>query len=255
MFINNEKQEKSIAEKVIGKIKSGNIKMESRAHFVLKAVLAGLIFLILFLFLSYLSSFIVFSVRASGMMFLPKFGSPGIAIFFRSLPWLLFLTIAVLIILTETFAKKFTFVWRRPIIYSLAAIVIIVVAVGFLIDKTPFHSKLFLSAREGKLLTIGPLYRDFGIPKTRDFHYGIVSEIIENGFKMETFKKETLTIIFDSKTRFFPDKEIKKDDAAVVLGKRKNNTVSAFEIRRVEKDFDIFPGPRDRMMRPPFPGE
>ncbi|MCK4781741.1 hypothetical protein KAS79_02315 [Candidatus Parcubacteria bacterium] len=233
--MNNQQEKNFIAEKVLDKIKSGEVKMKSRAYFVLRAVLLILGILVLTFFLIYFISFIIFSLRASGALFLPKFGFSGMKILFNALPWLLILIAATLIISLEIFAKRFTFVYRRPIIYSLLVIIIIVAAGSFLIDKTGFHPNLFRKAQERRLPAIGIIYRDFGAPRIGNAHHGVIFEVIKSGFKIETPCGEELTIIISSKTHFPLKADIKKGDVVVVLGKRSDGAVQAIDIRKVNK--------------------
>ena len=239
--MDNIEQKNSISDKIIDKIKSGDIKMKPRISFILKMALMGLGAFFLFLFIIYLVSFIIFSLRTSGVLFLPRFGFHGIGILFGSLPWVLVLIVAILIVALEIFSKRFTSVYRRPIICSLLAIIVLALAIGFLIERTPFHSNLFLSARDRHLPVMGPFYRNFGAPPIHNVHRGIVSEIIDNGFKIETPREETLTIIIAPETRILSDETIKQGDEVVIFGERSDGTVNAFEIRQIEKDFNLFP--------------
>lgn len=237
--MNQEEQKKSITEEVLNKIKSGDIKMVSKIWFIFRTVLLVLGILILTLFIIYLVSFTLFSLRFTGVWFLPRFGFPGMRIFFGLLPWPLIFITAILIILLEVFAKKFSFVYRRPLVYSLLVLIVIALSMGFLIERTPFHRNLFQRAQEGNLPAIGPVYRQ-GFPPIENVHHGIVSEIINDGFIMETPKGEKLTVIINPETRLQPETGIKENDEVVVLGKKDNDTIQAVDIRKVERDFNLF---------------
>lgn len=249
--MNNQQEKKSITNEVLDKIKTGEVKMKSKAYFFLRVGLLMLSALVLSFFVICLISFIIFSLRSSGALFLPSFGYLGIRILFKSLPWFLILTAAALIILLEIFTKRFTFVYRRPIIYSLLAIIIIVILGGLIIDKTSFHSGFFLLSREGRLPLVGPIYRDFGAPKFNNVHYGIVSELIDNGFVIETPRGEKITIIVNSKTRLPIGTDVQKGDIVVVLGERNGDMVEATDIHKTEKNINLFPPDRIRN-RPPL---
>lgn len=246
---NNQKQ-KPIKETVFEKIKSGQVKMRPRLYFVSKTVLVVFGALAAGIFILFLISFILFALRASGLWFLPGFGLRGFRIFFISLPWLLILISGILIVVLEILVKRFAFVWRKPILYSLLAIILVVFLGSFLIDRTPFHSGLFLRAREGRLPLAGPIYRGFGMPESHGVHAGVVLEIIENGFRLKKPDNQLLTIVVTPDTQFSSEKEIKQGDTVVVMGERDDNTVRAFGIRKVENRFNIFerrmplPGPR-----------
>jgi len=60
-------------------------------------------------------------------------------------------------------------------------------------------------------------------------------------FHLETPKGEILTVVA---TSTIPSRLgspiIKKDDRVIVLGKRKNETIQAFGVRKVDKQFEIF---------------
>jgi hypothetical protein len=249
--MNNIEQKNSISDKIIDKIKSGDIKMKSRTSFVLKMALLGLGVFFLFFFIIYLISFIIFSLRTNGVLFLPRFGFHGIGIFFGSLPWVLFLIVAILIVALEIFSKRFTSVYRRPIIYSLLIIIILAFGIGFLIERTSFHSNLFLSARDRHLPVMGPFYRNFGAPPIHNVNRGVVSEITDNGFKIETSCGETLIITITPQTRLYTEEKIEVGDEIVILGERNDETVQSFEIHEIEKDFNLFPPDRITRNRPP----
>ena len=68
--INNQSKKSSIVNKVLGRIKRGEVKMKPKAYFILKTVLALLAIVVVALFALYLISFIHFSLRASGTWYL-----------------------------------------------------------------------------------------------------------------------------------------------------------------------------------------
>jgi len=233
-------QQNSINNKVINKIKSGNIKMKPKIYFVLRTALLMLSILVLVLFIVCLISFIAFSLRSSGVWLSPAFGFPCIKMLFGSLPWVLILITVVLIVLLEIFAKKFTFVYRKPILYSLLIIILVVFLGGFLIDKTPFHSNLFWKAQEGHLPGFGSFYRDFGNPKFKNIHQGVVSEVINNGFLIENHRERIISVMITPETRL-PSEKIEEGDVIVVFGERDNGQIEALNIRKTKRDFNFFP--------------
>ena len=246
MNINNQEQ-KSIKERILEKIKSGEVKMRPKIYFVLKAILiVGGIFLVAG-FIIFLISFIHFHLRASGLWYLPAFGPRGFLTAFRFLPWILvFLSLALILIL-EILAKRFSFVWRRPMLYSLLIIIFVVLIGGFIIGKTAFHPRLFFQAREGKLPLMAPIYQEFGMPKFEDVHRGVVEKLTENGFLLRKADNELLTIILSSNTQFPFGKEVKEGDSVVVMGKRDDSTILAIGVRKIDDQFRIF----ERQLPPP----
>jgi len=242
--MNNETQKNSLSDEILNKIKSGSVKMKPKLYFILQTIFLILSIFTLFLFVIYIVSFIAFSLRATGLLFLPKFGFPGIGIFLISFPWPLILLAIILIAALEILSKHFNFIYRRPLLYSLIGIIIIVIAIGFLVERTPFHSNLFRRSQTEHLPAIEPFYRDFGVPRIPDAHIGVISEIIDGNFVIKTPRDETLTIIITPETNFSPEKDIKEGDTIVVLGKRNDDTVQALEVHEIGKDSNLFPPPR-----------
>ncbi len=233
--MNEESQKKSLQKIILEKIRSGKAKMRPKWHFVLKAALivAGLI--IVTLALLYLVSFVLFVLRQTGVWFLPAFGLRGIGTFLISLPWLLVLVGIVFIILLEALVRHYSFAYRKPLLYSLLGIIIFVTVASIVVARTSFHEGLFMRARMEKLPVAGQLYRDFGMPKNKDAHIGTITEITNDGFRIETPRGETLTIIVTSETRFPSGIDFQKDDRVVVLGQRDDGTVKALGIRRIDE--------------------
>jgi len=215
--------------------------MRPKIYFILKAVLIALTTLLVAFFVLFLVSFIFFNLRASGAWFLPRFGLPVIGIFFKSLPWLLILITIILIGVLEILVKRFSFAYRRPILYSILFIIIFTFLGSFAMSRTHLHPDFFWKAQERKLPMMGRFYRDFGMPKLGDVYYGIVFDMMDSGFHLETPKGEILTVVA---TSTIPSRLgspiIKKDDRVIVLGKRKNETIQAFGVRKVDKQFEIF---------------
>ncbi len=235
---NNNSQKSLITGKVLEKIKSGRVKMRPKAHFVLKTALAALGFILIILFVLYLISFIVFTLRMSGIWFAPGFGFYGIKIFLVSLPWILISIAIILILILEILVKHFSFAYRRPILYSILGIITLALLGSFIIGQTRIHPRFFQQAQERNLPVAGKFYRDFGAGKFRNAHRGVVSEITDNGFKIETVRNETLNIIITPETRFPFGKDIKENDIVMILGERDNCAVRAFGIRKVDDNLN-----------------
>jgi hypothetical protein len=233
-------EQKSVRQSVAEKIKSGQVKMWPRSRFVLKTVLIVLGLLFIGLLILFLVSFISFSLHSSGLWFLPGFGFQGVGLFLNYLPWLLILAALILIIVLEILAKRFSFVWRRPVIYSLLAIALIVTLGSFIIDRTQLHRGLFIRAREGNLPFGGPIYRSFGMPEFRNFIVGNIAEITENGFRLEEHNDQFLNVIFGPDTQFPSGKDFKVGDVVLIIGERQDDTLTALAVRRIEDGFEMF---------------
>lgn len=254
MKISNNTKKATLTDKIIGRLKGGQVKMRPRIYFILRIVLIILITLFIALTALYLVSFIFFSLRASGVWFLPGFGWPAAGAFFSSLPWLLILVAFVLIVVLELLVKHFAFAYRRPILYSILAILVFAFLGSFIIGQTSFHPNLFWKAREGKLPMVGGFYRGLGLPKMTHVHQGIISEIIDNGFYLETPKGEILTVLVSSSTRSLEKSSFQEEDQVVILGERDDEKVKALGIRKVNDQFGQFwKGRGPHHLSPPKP--
>jgi len=242
-----EPQKKSLQNLILEKIKTGQTKMRPKWHFVLKTSLWAAGVIIGALALLYVVSFILFILRQTGVWFLPTFGLRGIMVFLTSAPWLLILLGIVFIILLEILVRHYSFGWKKPLLYSLLGIIGFVVLASFLVSKTSFHENLFMRARQGGLPYAGQFYRDFGMPRGEHAQIGVITEITDEGFKMETQRGEALTIIVGSQTSFPLGLDFQKGDRVVVMGEREDHTIKALGIRRID---DMMPG---NMMRQRIP--
>jgi len=240
--MNEQKNQKSISEEVLLKIEEGNIKMKPKIRFIIKLSLLVFGAVAVIFFALFVSSFIFFTLRMSGILFLPEFGFMGFKILFFSLPWILIFGLVALIATSELFIKHFSFVYKKPILYSVLIIVLLVFLGGFILDNTGFHTNLFKMARSGKLPMAEPFYKEYGIPKFNEMHYGIVFQIEGINFKIKNPREEELLILTSPKTKM-PGSEIKKEDALIILGKRNGNTIKADAVGKTNRDLNIFPKP------------
>lgn len=236
----NFENQNSIKERILEKIKQGKVKMRPKIYFVFKTIL--IIFgIFLFLGLSlFLLSFIHFHLRISGLWYLPRFGLGGLAIYFKSLPWLLILVFIVLILLLEVLSRKFSIVWKKPLLYSFLAIFAILIIGTFILDKTSVHPRLLFETQRGKIPPLAPLYREIGLPEFRDFHRGIVERVGEKEFLLKKVDGKELKVSFPKEIKFPLELEIKEGDSVVIMGKKEDSKIKAIKIRKVEDRFKFF---------------
>ncbi|MEA3452936.1 MAG: hypothetical protein U9Q96_01190 [Patescibacteria group bacterium] len=229
-------QKLSTSDKVLEKIKQGQVKMRPKIYFILKTLLVVLGIIISTLFALYLISFIVFALRASGAWYLSGFGFEGMKASIVLIPWVLILVALILIIVLEILVKRFSFSYRQPIFYTLLGIIIFVFLGSFAIGKTGFHTNLFQRARDGRLPVAESFYRGFGMGKFKNVHRGTVSELKENGFTIKTRRGDILIVIITEETRFLFEGDVEIDDMVIIMGEVNDNTVVAIGVRRVNDE-------------------
>jgi len=229
----NNNQQNPITQKVAQEIEKGKVKMKPRSYFIFRGILLSAGSVVVLLFIVYLVSFIIFSLRTSGLIFLPG-GFSSIGILFGALPWLLIGLAAFLVVILEAFAERFEFIHQRPLVYSLFVIIAVVLIGGFLIGNTPLHNLLLYSEQEGHLPFLGPLYHSFD---SQNVHNGIVTQIAANGFTIQTPDTQVFNVILTSPTQ---KDDIGVGDTIIIVGPVNGNNIRADEIKKVEEDHDLF---------------
>jgi len=229
--------EEEVKENVLDEIKSGHIKMRPRWHFILGAVLAILGICIIGLVLLFLGSFILFSMRQTGSFFAPSFGFRGWFVFLRTIPWILVLLALLFVIVLEVLVRKYSFTYRKPLLYSVLALVALVLLGSFLFSLAPFHRQIFDFSRrhrgEGPPF-VGEFYRGFGLTHFDDIHRGTVTDVGQNSFILQDLRDQTSTVLVSSTTELPPEGMPKKGNLVVVLGsEQKEGVIEAIGVHLI----------------------
>ena len=226
--------------KILEKIKKEKVKMKPRSYFVLRTIVFvfGLIFA--FLFAIFLASFIVFALRASGIWYFPAFGFRGLGMFLASFPWILLIFAILLIALLEVFARKFSLVYRKPLLYSVLGIIMIVILISFAVGQTSMHPQLFRSAQEGKLPIMGPMYKGGFVEPPQNACIGRVVDVNDDGFQVETVKGDSVGVIISSETYLPSDEKIEEGELIMIMGKRRDSNIEAFKIIKIKNNKEIY---------------
>ena len=231
--MNQESNNKSTVKEVLDKIKKGELKKHSKLYFIFKGFVYGLGLVSVIAFSVSLGSFIIFSLRASGALFLPRFGFLGLRIFLSSFPWLLALIVFALVLLIGWLVKKSPVVYRKPLLYSVIVILILILFGSFMFERTRFHTALFKKAQDYKLPLIGSAYRGCCLKPIKNTYIGKVTEMAENGFHLKT-KQGDFYVVFSKNTRFLFGEDIEVGDLLIVMGERQNSKILAFGVRKIE---------------------
>lgn len=241
--MNEEQGEKNIGVQVLEAIKHGRIKMRPRWHFVLRAILLLTGIALMFLFLFYLISFIFFTMQQAGNWFVPIFGPRGWFVFLRSLPLLLILLSGTFIVVLEILVRKYSFAYRKPLLYSASVVLLLVLLGGAFM--APMHRGFFRSAQENRLPMMGGFYRNFGPPeRSEEVHRGEVIGRSSDGLQMQDVFGGTSTVVIYSETRLPYGADFETGDTIVVFGRKDvAGTIRAFGIREIG-DFDLDSGLR-----------
>lgn len=174
-----------IAERILEKIRCNEITATPKTYFRLKLLALVCVALSVFIVSILLFSFIFFSLRASGQAGLIGFGASGVAVFLLLFPWKLFFVDLFLILILGYLCRSFRFGYQRPVIRSIAAITVVMILLGLILDLvTPFHHMLLHEADRNALPFFGDMYeqvrRPPPPPSGHDIYRGVISGMDAN---------------------------------------------------------------------------
>lgn len=250
-----EQNQPSLKYRVLAAARRGDITMRPRWHFVLKGTLIGVGTLLTLLTLLYIASFVVFSLRQTGAWFVPVFGSGGWFAFFRAIPWFLVLFGVLFVALLELLVRRYSFVYRKPLLYALLGMLLVSVAVG--VVAAPLHRGLFRAARRSPPPIVGSFYHDLGLQRFPDVHRGVIvggdpddstslgiardrslttggsTTISLGGFLIEDPGGMRWTVHMGPRTRLPFGAEFEPGDTVVIFGPEHGGVIEAFGAREL----------------------
>lgn len=233
----NENQ--SIEKKVMDAIQKGGVRMRPKWHFVLSSLLAFLGVLILSLALLYAFSLALFFMRDSGVFFAPSFGPRGWWDFLQGAPWLLLSLVLIFIVLLEHLVRRYSFVYKKPLLISALVILLFVALGGYVIAQTQFHRQLAMVASRGQLPPpMKFLYDDtLRMPPPREVYRGVIADIDDHSFVIVSKRPPgTTTIIIGPRTRLPFGGDFSVGELILVVGDViATDTIRAFGVREVEE--------------------
>lgn len=233
---------RSIKKGVMEAISRGAVKMRPRWHFIFFSAFAIVGVGIVILTLIYAASLLVFFMRDSGAWFAPSFGSRGWSVFFRAMPWLLIGLIAIFIALLHILVRRYSFVYKKPLVVSLAGIVSLPLLGGYAVASTPLHRHMEFYVDHGMLPRPfdGPvkmLYR--GSMRTKHPHDVLRGHIVgttTEGFVIASLSS-TSTILISKKTRMPYGEGFETGTMIVVVGDAdESGNVQAFGIMALDEE-------------------
>lgn len=235
--MNDTNEEQPIREQVLHSIKSGRVAMKPRWRFVLKTSLFAIGSVIVFLAVLYLTTFVLFMLRRSGVWFAPNLSSNGWQSFLLGVPWILVGAVILFMVILELLVKHYAFAYRQPLLYSVAGIIIIVGLGSFIVDQAHIHGKFSRFVEDHHVPFARDFYHGFGRSHFEDILTGQITEMETRGFLMnDAVEGETFTIIITPRTRLPLGAGFIVGDEVVVFGPRGDHTVEAFGIQKIESE-------------------
>lgn len=227
---------RSLKDNVLGAIRTNSVRMRPRWHFVLRAALSVTGLALAALFAVYLVSLAIFILRLNGGWFATSFGTAGLRVFLLGIPWAVVIIAIVFLVVVQLLVKHYSFAYRRPLLYSVIAIVAIVAIGGFAVARTGFHRELLSRARDERLPVAGAIYRRLELMRPERLYRGIITETGERGFWMTERDGEFLEVVVRRSTRTPRGWSPSVDQPVVVVGERVDDAILAEGVMPIRDD-------------------
>ncbi|MGH7175533.1 MAG: hypothetical protein ACREGR_04210 [Minisyncoccia bacterium] len=153
-----------LQERVLERIRKGEVSMRPRRYFILRAIGASVVALLALACSVFALSFVIFAIHESGEQFLLGFGTRGLVTFVTLFPWLSLVVSVLLLIALEVLLRTFRFGYRLPLLGIFFWILAAAVAGSVIVNLTPLHSFLLERADQDQLPVLGPLYEQLHDP-------------------------------------------------------------------------------------------
>ena len=249
-----------IKETIIRKIQEGQVHMQPRWHFVLRTALIVVGTVLVALAVLYLFSFVLFVLHRNGLLFAPGLGMRGLAFFVMSSPWLLIVLMGAFLVTLYLLVKHYAFSYRRPLVYSILAIALFAIGGASTLHALSVQERIGVFAQQHNVPGMGPLYKTMTERRADGVTLGVVIELHQTGFTLETEDGEDVDVHVTKRTKTPRGLRYDVDDTVFVFGDRDGDTITAFGVRPVSGN-SAFPRPGGRgpgMMRgavvmPPLP--
>ncbi len=234
----------NLKDRILAEIKSGDVSMRPKVHFTLKlaallllsAAVVGVTVLVF--------NFIAFSIRIGSQETLLHFGPRGFTAFLFFFPWRLLALDALLLILLQMLLRSFRFAVKIPILYLLAALLIVTALLGLGIDRATVFNDRLSDHRD----TLPPPFRTFYIQLRRQEPRGsgvckcTILAINGNKLTVEDAREHegageattTLTVILPFDDAHATTTGLRVGDTIYIAGEETDGVIQAFGVRRME---------------------
>jgi hypothetical protein len=234
----NEDNTHNLKERVLGKIQAGEVKMKPKMYFALQVILLGILAAATFAVSWLLVSYIFFTLRAGGYIYLLGFGTRGVYHFIMVFPWIILLIDMILLLIFDSLLKSFKFAYHSPVIYLFLGSLLVITLLASMVNFNSFHEVLLRRAEQQRLPIMGSLYAGIRRSNGRGGVFqGVVVELEGNTFEMRPYRQDEATntplirVVFPghaSTTQF-----LKVGDEVFVAGKALNNEIEAYGIGKI----------------------
>lgn len=230
------KTEKNIQAEILEKIKVGKVKMRPRYYFTCKYILLGLAALFFLVTAIFLVTFTFYALKINGTLALSGFGIKGMRDLLLSLPLTLFVITGIFLVTAAMFLKEYPSAYRRPLIYAVAVLLVIVSGGAALIMySADFRRELDEQLVGAEMPFLSDAYEYYRNQYGRNIHLGQVSRITDEGIEIINREGGRQVIIFSPQTIFSGGYRVREGDYVIIHGEDDGEMVGAFVVKRLEQ--------------------
>ncbi len=237
----NNTQNNSFKQKILEKIETGEVKMRSKTFFFLRVSFLVVLAVMVFVLSVLLVSYILFSLKAAGHLYLLGFGFRGFYEFLLVFPWFVLIIDILLLVFFDWLVKRWKLGYHSPIIYLFSGSVVLIVLLGSIVDRTSFHQSMMYRAENRNLPMMSSFYN--GLRKSHR-EYGIFRGFV-TAIDMNTFTIKHSDYDIDSDdglsrvvmpTNFDVRAILQVGDQVFIAGDVVNGEIRAYGIRKLNPD-------------------
>ncbi|PIR05216.1 MAG: hypothetical protein COV57_00280 [Candidatus Liptonbacteria bacterium CG11_big_fil_rev_8_21_14_0_20_35_14] len=227
----------NLREKILAKIRNKEIKMVPRSYFILRSLLYFVTTLFFFVLAVFLLTFVFYVFKINGILSLPYFGLKGVRDFLLSLPLLLLVITLLFFGVAALFLKKHPVTYRRPLIYSVGALLVIFSVGTVLIVKTgEVRRSLYMTIEKNNIPFVSDFYDEYKMVGARNVTLGRVVSLYDEGIEINSRDRgKRYFVAFGPQTSLYSDKKIEVGDYVIVHGRKNGHTIGAFVVERVRE--------------------
>lgn len=181
-------------DKVINTIKSGEVKMHSRGYFLTRAIVTVIAAILLFLFIFFVTTFIIFALQLNGGFYATGFGPSGWLIFLGALPWSLLLLSIALVLILWMLLRRYAVVYHQPFLYILLLLVVVLSLAYFFLSTSSLHGGIFRYVSRYPVPVVTGVY-EFETAPMSGIYRGQVVALATSSFVLANTLGQTSTVL------------------------------------------------------------
>lgn len=224
-----------ITNKILEKIKTGEVTMVPKWQFVLQTILWILGAVVVAIIAVYLLSFILFMLHRSGILFAPLYGWHGLMLFVVASPWFLLALVGLFLLVLYLLVSHFSFSYKRPLVYSMLGVVLFVIALSSIMQQFSIHERMERFVARHEVPGLSPMYRGVGAHRPEEVTKGTIVSLTDEKITIINDSNKEVTVVLTPETKLPPAIVFEAGDEVFIFGPEEDGTIEAFGIRPAER--------------------